>query len=61
MRKYCYFFLCYEGAVEGKNVKKKKNEKKRDFRLRCVFMLFILAGYLSRTLISFSCQLVAVE
>ena len=35
MRKSCYFF-CYEGAVEGKNVK--KNEKKSRFWIRDIFV-----------------------
>ena len=35
-RKYCYFF-CYEGAVEGKNVKKKP-EISQDFGLETFFV-----------------------
>ena len=35
MRKYCYFF-CYEGAIEGKIVR--KNEKTQDFGLETFFV-----------------------
>ena len=53
----------------GQKLKKKRKKPRlwvrvtgnRELYFRCVYILFILAGYLSRTLILVSCQLVAVE
>ena len=64
-------FLCYFLRIRRRGQKLKKKRKKprlwvrvtenRELYFRCVYILFILAGYLSRTLILVSCQLVAME
>ena len=35
-KKKCYHFFCYEGAVEGKNLR--KSVKNQDFRLETFFV-----------------------
>ena len=47
--------------VKGSNMVQELQTDDREFYFGCVYILFILAGYLNCTVILFSCQLVTVH